>query len=139
MNNKIKQLIYNYLYPCISFNNSLFNYCQNSNFHNYIDFTELIFSIKKTRYHSDNNFNEAFQIRAINYLINDHSNLFIFLLELYEKICKKSRKNKINEIKDCFKIKIIQGEKMNYNTILKSLPKNIQKRLSLNNNNNPKE
>ena len=62
--------------------------------------------------------------------------LFIFLLELYEKICKKSRKNRINEIKDCFKIKIIQGEKFIFNNILKSLPKEISKKLSLIKNTN---
>ena len=132
---KIKQFLYCYLYPCLSFNNSLFNFVQNSNFHNYVDFTEIITSIKRTKYHPDEELNSAFQIKAINYLINDRSNLYIFLLELYDKISKKSRKNKINEIKDNFKIKLIPGEKIYYNSIIKTLPRNIEKKL----NPNPKE
>ena len=119
MIDKIRQILFSYLYPCISFNNALFNFCQNNFFHNYVDFSELISSIKETEFYSDNNLNSAFQLKAINYLICGDSNLYLFLLDLYEKIRKKSLKKRFYEIKECFKIKIEKGNKSHFEQIKK--------------------
>ena len=109
---KMRQVIFNYIYPCVSLNKILFKICENNYFENYIDFTELINSIKETRYHQDDNLNSSFQLQAIHFLIFGNSNLNLFILDLYNKICKKSRKKHINEIKDCFKIKLdLEGKK----------------------------
>ena len=97
--NEIKTIIFNYMYPCIKFNESLFQFCQNNYFHNYVDFSELISSINQTIFHFNNNLNSAFQIKAINYLIYYKSNLFLFLFELFDKICKKFVKRHKYEIK----------------------------------------
>ena len=114
MMEKMINVLYNYIYPCIAFNNSLFHFCDNNFFHNYVDFTELISSIKQTKFINDNNLNSAFQIQAINYLIYSDSNLKLFLFELFDKICKKFKKKKKYEIKECFKIKVEQGGKNNF-------------------------
>ena len=114
MMEKMINVLYNYIYPCIAFNNSLFHFCDNNFFHNYVDFTELISSIKQTKFINDNNLNSAFQIQAINYLIYSDSNLKLFLFELFDKICKKFKKKKKYEIKECFKIKVEQGGNNNF-------------------------
>ena len=106
MEDKIKQIIFNYLNPCINFNKLLFQFCQNNFFHNYVDFSEIVSSIKETKFHLNDDINSAFQIKAINYLINNKSNLFLFLFELYEKISKKLVKRHLYEIKESFKIKV---------------------------------
>ena len=123
MFDKIRQIIFNYMYPYIKFNKSLFDYCQNNYFHNYVDFSELISSINKTKFHPKDYLNSAFQIKAINYLIYDKSNLYLFLFELYDKIRKKSIKRHKFEIKESFKIKVVQGKKSNFE-LVKSRKKN---------------
>ena len=116
MMEKIMNVLYNYIYPCIVFNNLLFHFCDNNFFHNYVDFTELISSIKQTKF-IDDDLNSAFQIQAINYLIYSDSNLNLFLFELFDKICKKFKKKKKYEIKECFKIKVEEGGKKNFELI----------------------
>ena len=123
MFDKIRQIIFNYMYPFIKFNKSLYDYCQNNYFHNYVDFSELISSINKTKFHPKDYLNSAFQIKAINYLIYDKSNLYLFLFELYDKIRKKSIKRHKFEIKESFKIKVVQGKKSNFE-LVKSRKKN---------------
>ena len=113
----MKQVLFNYIYPCISFNKLLFKICENNYFKLYVDFTELITSIKETKFNPDENLNSSFQLQAIYFLIYDNSNLNLFILDLYNKICKKSRKRHIYEIKDCFKIKLDQGGKKNFEKI----------------------
>ena len=117
MRDKMKQVLFNYIYPCISFNKLLFKICENNYFKLYVDFTELITSIKETKFNPDENLNSSFQLQAIYFLIYDNSNLNLFILDLYNKICKKSRKRHIYEIKDCFKIKLDQGGKKNFEKI----------------------
>ena len=117
MRDKMKQVLFNYIYPCISFNKLLFKICENNYFKLYVDFTELITSIKETKFNPDENLNSSFQLQAIYFLIYGNSNLNLFILDLYNKICKKSRKRHIYEIKDCFKIKLDQGGKKNFEKI----------------------
>ena len=91
-------------------------------YNNYIDFNELIDSIKNTRYHCSDNLNSLFQIRAINYIIEGDSNLKIFLFDLYGILYKKRNKELIEKyeigkhlnIDNKFIIKIEKGKKYNY-------------------------
>ena len=118
INHKLRNIIFSYIHPCIRFNQELFNFCQNNYFHNYIDFTDLISSIRQTKFHSNDDLNSKFQLEAINYLIYGNSNLFLFIFDLFDRICKKSEKKHINEIKECFKIKIEQGGKSHFEQIM---------------------
>ena len=117
MIDNIKQIIFNYLYPSILFNQLLFVFCLNNAFQNYVDFSEIISSIKETKFHSNENLNVSFQIKAINYLIDNRSNLYLFLLELFDKILKKSHKKKKFEIKECFRIKVEKENKSKFELI----------------------
>ena len=56
------------------------------NYEDYVDFTELIEAIKKSRFHNDNNLNTLFQIRAINYIINGDSLIHILIHEIIKLI-----------------------------------------------------
>ena len=82
---EIDKIIYNYLEPCLSFNFKIYNLLKlekdpiiimntkiniNSSFHrynynNYINLSEIIFSILSTKYHSINNLNSLFQIKSL--------------------------------------------------------------------------
>ena len=52
-------------------------------YYNFINLDEIISSINNTKYHSNDNLNSLFQIRAINYIINDNSSFAIFIHKLF--------------------------------------------------------
>ena len=137
---KINEIIFNLIEPCLSLNlklNSLFlkkmkpkpKYYYNLeeekskkiymyNYNNYIiNLNEMVYAILGTKYHSDSNLNSLFQIKAINYILNDNSNFVLFILELYNTLIKKRIKAKIEFIKneknieEKFSIKIEKGKK----------------------------
>ena len=88
------------------------------NYNNYIiNLNEMVYAILGTKYHSDSNLNSLFQIKAINYILNDNSNFVLFILELYNTLIKKRIKAKIEFIKneknieEKFSIKIEKGKK----------------------------
>ena len=62
------------------------------NYEKYVDFSELISSIKKTKFHNNEKLNSLFHIRAINYIINGDSLIHIFLDELIKLISNIDRK-----------------------------------------------
>ena len=92
------------------------------NYTNYINLNEIISSIMNTKYHVDTELNSLFQIKAINYIINDNSYFSNFIIGLYfslfkniyqknyENIDCESFKEKIN-IDEKFDIKITEGKK----------------------------
>ena len=96
---KIDNVVFNSFEPCLSMNlqlKSLF-FKQNRYFFSYgyydrikiykyydyiINLDEIISAIKGAKYHSETNLNSLFQIKAINYIINDNSKFGLFILEL---------------------------------------------------------
>ena len=84
---------------------------------NYININEIISSIKGTIYHSDENLNSLFQIKAINYIINDNSYFFNFICELYKALYyyKKEKISEKEDIEETFTIKINKGKKFTHN------------------------
>ncbi len=59
------------------------------NYNDYINLNEMISSIKGIQYHSNNELNSLFQIKAINYIINGDSYFVNFISELYKSVYKK--------------------------------------------------
>ena len=127
---EIKRIIFNYIFPSLSFNYYLSGFCQNTSYqkyNNYIDFSNIINEIKNTKYHDNDNLNSLFQIKAINYIINGDSFFHIFLRELYNTIYKKNNKHvllKKNNINAKFKFQLINGKKYNENDSIKIQNKN---------------
>ena len=120
--NKINEIIFSSLEPCFSLNLKLNNSFIKEKKYNYIiNLDEIINSIRGTKYHLDPKLNSLFQIKAINYIINDNSNFSIFIFELYNALLKKREKNKIEfkekeeHIKEKFSIKIEKGKKYTKN------------------------
>ena len=68
------------------------------NYNNYINLNEMISAIKGIQYHSNNELNSLFQIKAINYIINGDSYFVNFISELYKSVYKKV----IKRYRDCF-------------------------------------
>ena len=118
--NQFKYYIYYFIYPSFIFNNEIGIFCENrdlslldlSKFNNYVNFYEMIDSIINSNYHKDNNLNELFKVRAINYILNNDSLIHIFIDEIYKlkrdnihsEIYEIDQRNKI--ITDTFVIKI---------------------------------
>ena len=114
-----------YIYPCLSFNYNLTIFCENIydmfpkdlKYKIYVDFSQIINSIRNTKYHKDDKLNELFKIKAINYIINGDSLINIFINEIY-KFKSDEMKSRIGqfgkrgEIKDKFTIKIVEGKKI---------------------------
>ena len=126
----------NYIYPCLCLNRSLEIYCNNYDYcfdssqikyKYYIDCCELIKAINNTKYHKDNNLNELFKIKAINYIINDDSLIHIYIDEIYKlKSDKRFYKNdKRDNLNDIFVIKIEKGKKIS-NSDFKNLKQKIE-------------
>ena len=129
---KIKNVFNSYIIPALYANNSFLNYCEykndialttlynseNSNYIQYIDFSELLLEIFNSKYHKDNNLDDLFKKRAINYILNNDSSLRLFIDEVYLSIYLKlsSANGKMFEykkyIKDTFIIKIVKGKKI---------------------------
>lgn len=120
----------NYIYPCLCLNHSLEIYCNNYDYcfyspeikyKYYIDCNELIKAINNTKYHKDNNLNELFKIKAINYIINDDSLIHIYIDEIYKlKSDKKFYQNEKREnLNDTFVIKVEKGKKISNNDFKK--------------------
>ena len=136
---KIDNIIFNYLNPCLTFNYFLGIYCQNetffstSKYNNYIDFNNFLSKIKNTRYHSSDNLNTLFKIKAINYIIRGDSLIRYFLEGVYEFIYKKKNKYRKYKTKrginNKFTIEIINGKKYNLSDIMKKTEK--KKKLKL--------
>ena len=146
---KFKNYFEIYLYPCIQFNRKLYIFLNNLNYfvnydnieeqkeEIYINFYEMINSIMSDKYYKNENLDKLFKIRAVNYIINDNSNLNLFINELYSIIYKKENKtndvifiNKKN-VKEYFTIKIEKGKKVDMNDAIKLL-----KNDKINNNKN---
>ena len=79
----------------------------------YVDFTELINSIKKSKFHNNDNLNSLFQTRAINYIINGDSLIHIFIEELIKLISNIDR-NYLNDLRD-LKIKVYNKNEVTSN------------------------
>ena len=82
-----------YIPENIIYNENLYNFVEDITnegpifkYETYIDFSELISSIKKTRFHNDDKLNSLFQVRAINYIINGDSLINIFIHELINNL-----------------------------------------------------
>ena len=125
---------YNYIHPSLSINNGLERFCNNNDLFgcklvnkNYIDFTELIKAINNTKYHKDNNLNELFKVKAINYIINGDSTVHIYIDEIYKlKSDKKFEENwERPVIKDIFTIEIKKGEKIS-NSVFKKIKNKLE-------------
>ena len=144
---KIDNVVFNSFEPCLSMNlqlKSLF-FKQNRYFFSYgyydrikinkyydyiINLDEIISAIKGTKYHSEPNLNSLFQIKAINYIINDNSKFGLFILELYKGLIQKKKKTVVdysnkdenieekfsinNEIKDIKTKQLKHNEKIQY-------------------------
>ena len=125
---KMDEIAFNLFEPCLSLNIKLNYYSfsdrRNTKFGHYfhynnyiINLEEIINSIRKINFHLDSKLNSLFQIKAINYIINDNSNFSLFIFELYKALLKKKEKNFIefekNEesIEEKFIIKIVKGKK----------------------------
>ena len=125
---KMDEIAFNLFEPCLSLNIKLnyYSFSDRGNtkfghyfrYNNYIiNLEEIINSIRKINFHLDSKLNSLFQIKAINYIINDNSNFSLFIFELYKALLKKKEKNFIefekNEesIEEKFIIKIVKGKK----------------------------
>jgi len=112
---KFQSFFSNYIYPCLLFNNRIIisyegldEYLRRSFDILYINFNEIIKSIKKTKYHKNKKLNELFKIRAINYVINGDSTVHLHIEELYKYI----QNNKKGVISDTFVVKVVDGQKV---------------------------
>ena len=150
---KIDNVVFNSFEPCLSMNlqlKSLF-FKQNRYFFSYgyydrikinkyydyiINLDEIISAIKGAKYHSEPNLNSLFQIKAINYIINDNSKFGLFILELYKGLIQKKKKtvvdysNKDENIGEKFSIKIVKGKKYtkdDFETLKKNKEENMKK------------
>ena len=124
------RLYFAYIYPVIDFNQNLYNkfFNKKKGYENIIDFKELIKAIKETKFHKNNNLNEFFQIKAINYIINNNDSfIFNFIDILYGILQNKIDLTSTQElIKKKYKIKVNKGftyDSININEILDKLPK----------------
>ena len=142
---EIKNFFNNYIMPIFYSNTLLYFYNENKDwpipyikifidYKEYINFTNLINDICNTKFHKNENLNELFKIKAINYLLNDDSLLNLFIGEIYTsiklKICDKI--NKKYKIKDTFEIKITKGKsygKSDYNNLKKIEEERIRNEL----------
>ena len=134
--------------PIFYLNNILYYYNENKiydfdfskmfvEYKEYVNFSNLINDIYNTKFHKNDNLNELFKIRAINYLLNDDSLLNIFIGEIYTsikyKICSGGINNKFN-IRDTFEIKITKGKsygKSDFNNFKKIEEEHIKKDIML--------
>ena len=101
-------------------------------YNNYINVNEIISSIMGTKYHSDENLNSLFQIRAINYIINNNSYFFNFINELYKALYYYNMHDILEsgDIKESFTIKIMEGKKLtqdHFNILHKKLEEKNKK------------
>lgn len=142
--NQFKEYFYFYLYPSYIFNRNLYIFANNENnyfpilqkdcYNKYANFDELIKSIDETKYHQNEKLNFLFKRRAINYIINDNSNINYFIQELFSIIYNKKNKTKKlivrrkKNIEYHFNIKIEFGNKFDLDFAKKILKrKNIYK------------
>ena len=108
------------------------------NYNDYIiNLNEIENAILRTKYHSDSDLNSLFQIKAINYILNNNSNFVLFILELYNALIKKRKKVKIEFIKneksieEKFSIKIEKGKKYkksDFDILQKKKEENMRKK-----------
>ena len=143
-----------YLFPIIIFNRNLQIFLNNLPCYEdykkvnetqiFVNFNELIKAIEKNKYHQDDKLNSIFKIKAINYIINDNSNINYFIQELYSIIYKKKNKSdkyiisRKKNIKEYFNIKVEPGKKFdekNAKEILTKVELNKNNKNNLNNNN----
>ena len=115
------------IFPSIKFSQNIYIYLNNFSFFKkninigqdiFVDFSELIKSINDTKYHSNEKMDKKFKMNAINYLINNNSNISYFIKYLYSIIYQKINKTDFclfkkgnKNIKEFFTIKIQQGGK----------------------------
>ena len=146
-------LYYSYIHSYFYFNNNLLKYCKdlshfekNIKYETFIDLSELIKSIRETEFHKNEKLNEYFQIKAINYLINnDNSLIYIFINEAYKLIHDEMiyRRDQNLLIKEKFKIIVNTGYNYNSSYINKIIDnynkKNINKIIDNYNKKNIKE
>ena len=100
----------------------------------YIDFSELISSIKKTRFHNDDKLNSLFQVRAINYIINGDSLINIFIHELINNLSYIDKK--YIKILTNYKIKVFPENEVSSNLNSSRSLININNYDNYNDNNN---
>ena len=142
---KINKIIFNSIGSSISLNKKInkilsddkkaFLVSSVEKYNNYINLNEIIISIMSTKYHSNANLNSLFQIKAINYIINDNSDFNYFMIELYKALKDKKEKNKEIEKESLFGhfvIKLEQGKKYtknDFNILQKKREDFIEKKL----------
>ena len=145
---KLKIFFNNYIFPSFYLNNNLYynNECSlrfynifkiNENYKQYVDFSNLIIDIFNSKFHKDNNLDELFKIRAINYILNNDSLLRIFIEEIYTSIGYKlySKGNRNPKIKTTFTINIVKGNKISksdFNKLKNKEDENIQNNILIN-------
>ena len=157
---KLSYLFKSYVIPVLYANNYFLNYCENNSilislpnnlneakYKQFVDFSELLLEIFKTKYHKDKNLNELFKIRAINYILNNDSSLRLFIDEVYLSIYHKLSSQNMGEfftkknIRDTFVIKVIKGKKIGsgeFDELKKIEENNIREIYWKNKNNNQK-
>ena len=132
-------LYFSYVRSYFYFNKNLLKYCNDLShfekdkiYETVIDFYELIKAIKETEFHKNEKLNDYFQIKAINYLINnDNSLIYIFIHEVYKLIHDEMiyRGEKELLIKERFKIKVNTGYNYSSSYINKTIDKYNKKNI----------
>ena len=136
--NEFKINFVNNIYPALKFNQNLSIFSYNLDYfknnkdmtiETFVDFSELIKSVYDTKYHPNEKLDTKFKLNAVNYIINDNSNISYFIQYLYSIIY--SKRNKANcvllkksynkNIKEYFTIKIQPGRKFDINDAKKIL------------------
>ena len=137
--NEFKINFVNNIYPALKFNQNLSIFLHNLDYfknnkdmtiETFVDFSELIKSVYDTKYHPNEKLDTKFKLNAVNYIINDNSNISYFIQYLYSIIY--SKRNKANcvllkrsynntNIKEYFTIKIQSGRKFDINDAKKIL------------------
>ena len=135
--NEFKSYCDMYLFPSLVFNRHLSIFLNNlsyvftndnvENCETYVDCNELIRVIHNNKYHTNEKFDSLFKTKAINYVLNDNSNINYFIQEIFsiiynkqnkrEKIITSRRKN----VKEFFTIKIEGGKTFDINDAKKIL------------------
>jgi hypothetical protein len=136
--NEFKINFVNNIYPALKFNQNLSIFLHNLDYfknnkdmtiETFVDFSELFKSVYETKYHQNEKLDTKFKLNAVNYIINDNSNISYFIQYLYSIIY--SKRNKANcvllkksynkNIKEYFTIKIQPGRKFDINDAKKIL------------------
>ena len=117
LNHNLKCAFYNYIYPIIYYNYNLCcvdlnirymtplfplkykykskskNMTKQYEYSNFVDFSELIHSINRTKFHENEKINFSIQTKTINFFISEGSTIHYFIDELYNLASYESKVN----------------------------------------------